>query len=131
MKKIFLLAICSFLVFTAISQDVKEYKVSIAFNSIGTGVPNDAPLIAYIKNFKKKYKVKSILGERIGPLGREGEYKIGFMLKELTKTKQTIFINGLKKTASTMNDRGSADVTVNDSIDLNSLGRSTVEKVKF
>lgn len=113
------------------AQSVKNYRVTVAFNSIGTGVPNNKPLISYINKFKKTYKIKAIIAEQIGPLGREGEYKLGFMLKEMNKSRQALFIKGLTNVVATMKDRGMAELAENDQIDFASLGRASATIKKF
>ncbi len=107
------------------------YRVSIAFGSIGTGVPSDKPLASFIDCFKTCNKIKEITATRIGPLGREGEYKLAFALIELNKIQKKNFVEELKKVAAKMKDRGYATVTENDIINLDDLGRATSEKRIF
>ncbi len=60
-----------------------NYPFVVKFNSFGTGVSSDKPLLTYIAAFKKKYKIKKITYMRIGPMGREGEYHMAFPLNEM------------------------------------------------
>ena len=134
MNKLFITLLFSFISFASIAQSTsgKTYKASVSFNSFASGVPSSEPLKAFITKFKKDNKIKkSITADRIGPLGREGEYKLGFMLKELTKKQQTSFITKLKKVVDSMKDRGSAELIENDTIELGNISRATVEVQKF
>jgi len=108
------------------------YPVVVAFNSIGTGVPSDAPLLEYISCFKKSNKIKSVTASRIGPLGREGEYKLAFPLTEMNKTLQDCFITGIKETAKKMNERGAINVEINEEINFANLpARAAPVKTQF
>lgn len=130
--KILLAALFGLLTINLQAQtNIKTYKVSVAFNSIGMGVPDEKPLVDYIKKFKKTNKIKFIAADRIGPLGREGEYKLGFSLKELKKAQQAAFIKGLKVVVSKMKDRGIAEVAENDKVDFDSIGRGGASAIKF
>ena len=126
------------IVFTMTTTNVKAqngsvtYPLVASFNSIGTGVPNDAPLVEYITCFKKSNKIKTIVASRIGPLGREGEYKLAFSLKEMNKALQACFIKGVEATAKKMNDRGSALITTNEKINFANLpARSAPVKTQY
>lgn len=130
--KILLAALFGLLTINLQAQtNIKTYKVSVAFNSIGMGVPDEKPLADYIQKFKKTNKIKTISADRIGPLGREGEYKLGFSLKELKKAQQAAFIKGLKVVVSKMKDRGIAEVAENDKVDFDSIGRGGASAIKF
>lgn len=135
MNKLFITLLFTCISFASIAQSTtaKPYKVSIAFNSFASGVPSSEPLNAFIKKFKKDNKIeKNIAADHIGPLGREGEYKLGFTLKELTKKQQASFITKLKKVVDSMKDRGRAEMIENDTINMASISsRATVELQKF
>ncbi len=133
MKKIYLL-ICtiSLLSVSALAQQVRTYPVTVQFNSMCCGVPDNAPLLAMIAKFKKQNRLKAITVDSIGPMGREGEYYLAFRLKEMSKAQQLKFIKEVKKTAPTLNDKGSADVRENyvlDKSDLSSRTGITVMKL--
>ncbi len=134
-RKILLATLCSFLMIIThaqITANNKIYRLVVAFNSIGTGIPDSEPLTAYITTFKKANRIKSITADHIGPLGREGEYKLAFSLKELTKRQRIIFISKIKKIAGEMKSRGNAVVTENEVIDMNSInGRTTITEEKY
>jgi hypothetical protein len=51
----------------------------------------------FIAGFKKKYKIREIKVDRIGPLGREGEYDLALPLTELSKQQKKLFIQQIKK----------------------------------
>ena len=110
---------------TAKSQEAAPYPVVVSFNSMCCGVPADTPLMNMIKKFKKQYKIKQVIADRIGPMGREGEYYLAFRLKEFSKAQKIKFIQQLKKTAATMKDQGSADIRENETIDKAGLSRGT------
>ncbi len=106
---------------TASAKQNDTYPVVISFNSMCCGVPSNAPVMKLVKAFKKKYKIKQVAVDSIGPLGREGEYYLAFRLKEFSKAQKIKFIQQLKKTADTMTDKGSADVRENETVDKASL----------
>ena len=119
MKKLLLLLItlkCSLNLFAA--TDNTRYPLVIEFHSFCCGVPNDAPLLKYIAGFKKKYKIKKIAYDRIGPLGREGEYDMAFSLRELNKKQAGIFIKEVKLIVADLKDRGGADAEENISVEM-------------
>ena len=129
-----------FLLFAATSnrsfaqQDsTRTFPVVVSFQSECCGVPSQTSLRNYIKSFKKKYKIKkAITAERIGPMGREGEFYLAFTLKELSKTKATYFIKGVKKIKKLSADKGSMEVKENMEIDPATLpGRFDNDPVKF
>lgn len=90
-----------------------HYAVLVNFRSMGTGVPSDKPLLAYVRAFREAHQQDSIQVDRIGPLGREGEYAIGFRLSELNSKQKKAFIQGLKKIRFTTGkaNEGSIQVT--------------------
>ncbi|MBL7700664.1 MAG: hypothetical protein JNM14_00320 [Ferruginibacter sp.] len=116
----------------AFAQKKTTYPVVITFNSMCCGVPSDEPLMKMVQRFKKQYKIKKLSADRIGPMGREGEYWLAFGLKELSKTQRVLFIKQLKKTAATMTDKGTAEVKENETVDRAELsGATTVSIMKF
>ncbi|HMI77595.1 MAG TPA: hypothetical protein VK484_02320 [Ferruginibacter sp.] len=118
MKKI-LLSIFSILVLSivAIAQKNISYPVVVSFRSICCGVPDSKPVMEFIKSFKKQHRIKRIVVDSIGPMGKEGEYYLAFRLKELSKTQKIKFIQQLKKIAPAMKDRGSASIIENMLVD--------------
>ncbi len=131
MKFIVSLLLISIIFVNATAQNppvTTTYRVSFAFGSIGTGTPSDKPLLDFLSCFKTCNKLKTLTAVRIGPLGREGEYKLAFPLTELNKTKKKSFIAELKKLAENMNEHGYVTVTENDIINMNALGRATAIK---
>ena len=78
-------------------------------------VRSNQPVLAYVESFKKKYKIKKIKYDRIGPMGREGEYYMAFPLKELTKKQQTVFVKNVTAIAAKLKDRGYASTEENES----------------
>ena len=113
MKKI-ILSVLIVLVSTVIyAQKSNFYPVVVSFNSMCCGVPDNAPVLKLVKNFKKQYRIKRMAVDHIGPMGREGEYYMAFRLKELSRAQKLRFIQQLKKLAPTMTDKGSAEIREN------------------
>ncbi len=96
-----------------IAQDNDSFAVTVNFHSICCGVPSDQLLNKKISAFKIKYRIRRIEAVRIGPLGREGEYSIGFPLKEMNTVIKRLFIRLLGNTVKQMNDRGIASIAIN------------------
>jgi hypothetical protein len=114
------------------AQNKTTYPVVITFNSMCCGVPSNEPVIKLVQRFKKQYKIKKVTADRIGPMGREGEYWLAFSLKEFSKSQKVLFIKQLKKTAATMTDKGSAEVKENETVDMSELsGATTVSTVRY
>ncbi len=115
------------------------YAVTINFNSKCCGVPDAKPLLEEIAKFKKVNKIKSISYDNIGPLGREGEYMIGFTLKELTKKQKASFIKLVQKIVPTLKSigkdeasSGTAELKLNEKkIEAKDLGRATLVTEKI
>lgn len=117
---------------TAHAQQTDTYPVIVSFNSVCCGVPSDTPLVNMVKRFKKQYKIKQVTADKIGPMGREGEYYLAFRLKEFSKAQKIKFIQQLKRTAATMKDQGSAEVRENETVDKAGFSRGTaVTAAKF
>ncbi len=118
MKK-YVLLIAAFFLTTAIfaqKTDSLHYRITVKFGSMAAGVPSNQPVLAYVASFKKKYKIKKIKYDRIGPMGREGEYYMAFPLKELTKKQQTVFVKNVTAIAAKLKDRGYASTEENESV---------------
>ncbi len=114
MKKTALILFALFSTITLLANDhPTSYPFVVKFNSFGTGVSSDKPLLSYIAAFKKKYKIKKITYMRIGPMGREGEYHMAFPLKEMTKAQSAVFVREVKKVVAKIKDKGSVDTEVN------------------
>jgi hypothetical protein len=118
MKK-YILLVAAFFITTAIfaqKSDSLYYRITVKFGSVAMGVPSDQPVLDYVSAFKKKYKIKKIKYDRIGPMGREGEYYMAFPLKELTKKQQAVFVKNITAIAAKMKDRGYASTVENESV---------------
>ncbi len=110
MKKFILLATILFAVSQSLfaQNDFKTvYPVVASFRSICCGVPSDTAISKFITSFKKKYKIKKITADEIGPVGKEGEYYLAFKLKELTKKQAAEFISKIQKVQKLESDPGS------------------------
>jgi len=106
------LAIClvTLCTYSQNNKDSTTYPVVVQFQSECCGVPDEAPLLKFIRTFKKENKIKKIKALHIGPMGKEGEYYLAFTLTELKKKQKQTFIRKLKLVASRMKDKGSASV---------------------
>ncbi len=135
MRKLLLGFVCimaSILCKATSNDSTLHYPVVVKFQSMCCGVPSDAPLQKMIRIFKRKYQVKSLTAYHIGPLGREGEYILGFSLTELNKKKRQKFVTKLKSTTALMKDKGNAELEINYSVSTSSLpSRVSIEKVNF
>lgn len=130
LKKMSLLAILSFLMLNVFAQteNIKTYKVSVYFASFAEGVPSAEPLLNFMEKFKKENKLTCICADRVGPLGREGEYKLAFTLDGMKKKTADKFIKQITEVAATMKDRGQATITLDDKINLSELSERTTIK---
>ena len=118
MKK-YLLLIAALFVTTAMfaqKSDSLHYRITVKFGSMAAGIPSNQPVLAYVAAFKKKYKIKKIKYDRIGPMGREGEYYMAFPLKELTKKQQAVFVKNITAIAAKLTDRGYGSAVENESL---------------
>jgi hypothetical protein len=133
MKKILTFLFASMLLTAAAyAKQPDTYPVIVSFNSMCCGVPSDSLLMNMIQRFKKQYKIKQVTADKIGPMGREGEYYLAFRLKEFSKAQKIKFIQQLKKTAALMKDKGSAEIRENESVDKAGLSRgTTVSSIKL
>lgn len=122
---ILLLSVVLFSTLGVNAQKQITYPVIVTFNSMCCGVPDSKPVMKFIKDFKKQHKIKWILVDSIGPMGREGEYYLAFKLKEMTASQRVKFIRQLKKIVPTMTDRGSAEIKEMYRIDKTELGSRT------
>ena len=129
-KRISMLALLTIFMMNAFAQTdySKTYKVSVYFGSFAEGVPSEKPLIKFLENFKKENKLTCICADRIGPLGREGEYKLAFALTEMSKKKAEKFISQITEVAATMKERGQATISLDDKINLSELSERTTIK---
>lgn len=127
MKKIIVLTLLFFITMSSIAQTTK-YRVVVKFGSMCCGVPSNKPLLDYVASFKKKNKIKKIVCDSIGPMGREGEYDMAFTLKELKKTQVAVFVKEITELATTMKEKGYANVEENVEVDKASMGRATIQK---
>lgn len=127
-----LLACFFFTSLMAQQQDSTVYPIVIQFNSIGTGVPTDSALRRFIISYKKKNKIKKIRAAHIGPMGREGEYWLCFLLEELTPKQAAAFRKGIKNVAEKPTERGSTVFVENMALGENQIsGRTTSSSVIF
>jgi hypothetical protein len=127
MKNIFTFVIIFFLAVNAFAQKI-TYRVVVKFGSMCCGVPSNKPLLDYIAVFKKKNKIKKITYDSIGPMGKEGEYDMAFLLKEMKKKQVDIFVKEVTTLATTMKEQGYTNIEENIEIDKALLGRASIQK---
>lgn len=114
------------------NDSIVRYPILIQFQSVCCGVPSETPLISFIKTFKRNNKIKKITAFKIGPLGREGEYNVGFKLTELNRAQKKSFIKKLKLLVPKLNDKGMAVVNEMEIINLKSYPSNvSVERVRY
>ncbi len=132
MKKLLLLVTIGIAALSAAAQPKQpKYDAIISFHSIGTGVPSAAPITNYVQNFKKKCKLKRITADKVGPFGREGEYRLCFNLTGMSAKTKTKFLSGLKNVTEKIPGPGSAEwEDVNDKSITEFEGRS-IEKITY
>ena len=116
---------------SATAQKSTDYPVVVSFNSMCCGVPDNAPIMKLVSTFKKQNKIKQVVVDSIGPLGKEGEYYLAFSLKEMNIKQKAAFIKQLKITAETMKDKGSAEVRENETIYLSGSSRVPIKCTKL
>lgn len=114
------------------NDSIVRYPIVIQFQSVCCGVPSEEPLISFFKTFKRNNKIKKITAYKIGPLGREGEYNVGFKLTELNRSQKKTFIKKIKLLAPKLNDKGLAVVNEIVTINLKSYPANvSVERVYY
>ena len=123
---IFLLTIAQ--VLTAQDSLKTTYPLVISFQSECCGVPSQTSVRNFIISFKKKYKIKKITANHIGPMGREGEYYLAFGLKELSKKRAKEFIAKIKLIKKLPADKGSFSFNEKMEIDAATFSQRTKSK---
>ncbi|NIF04675.1 hypothetical protein F3J23_04400 [Chryseobacterium sp. Tr-659] len=102
MKKIIITAaLFSFAFFY--SQKNQNY-LEVGYASICCGPPSEKPVVSYLKEFKRKNRVKSLEILMQSRLGREGEYKLYIGTDFLSKNQKSRLIRGLMATVSNQNN---------------------------
>ncbi len=119
-------------VFAQQLQKETTYPLVIKFQSHCCGVPDDTPLRKWLVAFKKQYKIRKITADKIGPMGKEGEYYLAFSLKGFTRKQKTAFLKKVKIVTAKMKDQGSAVCEENMLINPSDLpSRSGKETIRF
>ena len=132
-----LLLICLFAIISTTSfgeskDTILRCRILIEFKSFCCGTPSDSPLVKYINKTKRNFHFKKISAYKIYPLGKEGEYSLGFTLKGMTVKQKRVFIAGLKKLTPKMKDKGSAVLLENQTIESSQLPPNVkIDKVSF
>lgn len=108
MKNILLLFLVSqintFVNAQPISGKTEKYDVVVSFGSICCGTVSDDFLVDFIKQVDCKNKV-TIQAWQLGGCGREGEFKILFLLNKLNPSAKKKLITGLKKLVPEQNNK--------------------------
>ncbi len=109
-----------------------QYDIAVSFGSSCCGVPNAAPLQKAIVKFKKQQHIKKIRAERISPMGKEGEYIMGFKLQSLKPSQRKKMKRIIQSVAAKLKDKGYATTTENYIIELKQLPpQATIKKIYF
>lgn len=106
-----------------------RYPILIKFESICCGVPSDKPIKLFINKFKKSNHIKKITANRIGPMGREGEYYLAFRLNKLNKKQKSNFIKGIKAAVLKLTDKGKAEYEENVVLNTDSFPSIAVQTI--
>ncbi len=133
-KNLFFLTLSLFVFISAASAQQGDstisFRVLLKFQSECCGVPSDRPLIKAISSFKRKYHVRSIQAYRIGPMGREGEYYLGFYLKELNRPLRSKLISKMRASVILMcKDKGTVAMEENSKTTLPSIFE--IKEIRF
>ena len=113
---------------SAQSRGDRKFPLVVGFVSYCCGVPDNTPVIDFVKSFRKKYKTKAISGYKIGPVGKEGEYYLAFPLKELNKSQAKSFIEEMEKVTVIPGDRGGVIYEREFTIDSSHFSKSIADK---
>lgn len=97
------------------------YPVGLMFSSECCGVPSEATLQAFTNSFKHDHSILQINAIHIGPIGREGEYRIAFPLAEMNKSQKGLFISGLKSIEKPKDDPGNIHVITDFRVNMKEL----------
>ena len=134
MKSLFTVSIiifCQF-VFAQQKDSLLSYPIAVKFQSICCGVPDGTPLRRMVLSFKKKNRLKYIASYHIGPLGREGEYIVGFPLDEMTQKQKKNFIKKIKIIVPKLNDKGQSAFEEPFSVSTQNLPSNlSIERIDF
>lgn len=115
----------------ASAQD-KTYDVVLQFQSFCCGVPDDEALQKAVAAFKKTYKLKKIYVDRIGPMGKEGEYQLCFAMNKMTARQRSAFIELLEKTAPLLKDPGQVTLEKNVLVKRTDLpARASIDRIAW
>jgi hypothetical protein len=68
---------------------------------------------------------------KIGPLGREGEYHLGFKLTEFNRAQKKSFIKKIKQIVPKLNDKGLAVVNENVEVNLSNFSSNVTVKLIY
>lgn len=89
-----------------IKDSVLNYPVVIKFQSKCCGVPEQKPLDSAILLYKINNHIRIIKADKISPMGREGEYYLGFKNSAFLLKHKKTFIAMLRTMCKKMKDPG-------------------------
>ena len=112
-------------------DSIIHYPVVVEFQSVCCGVPSEVPLVSFLKKFKQTNKIKKIKVYKIGPLGREGEYHLGFKLTEFNRAQKKSFIKKLKQIVPKLKDKGLAVVKENVDLNLSNFSSNVTVELNY
>ncbi|KAB1231495.1 hypothetical protein [Chryseobacterium viscerum] len=102
MKKIIITT--ALLAFTFFYSQKNQNYLQISYGSVCCGPPSDKPVTSFLKEFKRKYQIKSLEILIQKGMGREGEYTLYVGTDYLTKNQKNRLIRGLMATVSNQNN---------------------------
>ena len=113
---------------SASAQDsTKTYPAVIHFRSECCGVPNAQPLYDYLKKFRKTYGTGRFTVDKIGPLGREGEYNLAIRFPALKASRKKLLLNKLNQITAGLPGKGKAELVEDEALNTRSGdGRATL-----
>ncbi|REC50308.1 hypothetical protein [Chryseobacterium pennipullorum] len=103
MKKV-LSAAAVFCVTFFFSQKNQNY-LEISYGSVCCGPPSEKPVISYLKEFKKKNRLKNLEILLQSGLGREGEFNLYVGTDRMTRNQKSRLTRGLSAIVSNQNNK--------------------------
>lgn len=102
MKKI--IVTTALFAFTFFYSQKNQNYLEISYGSICCGPSSDKPVISFLKEFKRKYQIKSLEVLIQKGMGREDEYTLYVGTDFLTKNQRSRLVRGLTATVSNQNN---------------------------
>lgn len=111
------------------TQSIDVYDVYVAFHSIGTGTFSDKPLQEFLVHFENTQSVEITQIDKIGPLGREGEFALGIVVRDFTENQKKLFVQELKKINWNSN-KGSVEshISISENQKISDINKPSIAK---